>query len=132
MSDEALCTPAWLLLGTTDSVAGVLELADDHLAFTILDGRVFDVALNEVRSVKFPWRLFGRIARIMIGEEVYRVSFIRPKNAGLVPDCLIAHVNGATFGPSVLRTAGRNVLDIGTGCRAGKAWKTLLLARIGI
>lgn len=127
MADDALRTPAWLLVGITGSTPGVLELAGGHLAFTTEGGRVFDVPLRELSNVKFPWYYFGGGAKFSVGGDDYRISFVRPNDAGDVPGRLLA---GTEFGgPAALLTAGRKVLDIGEGRRAGKAWKAVLAAR---
>ena len=128
MADDALRTPAWLLVGVTRSTPGVLELADGHLAFTTGEGRVFNVPLPEVSNVKFPWYYFGGGVKFSIGADDYRLSFVRPNEASDIPDRLLA---GTEFGgPAALLTAGRKVLDVGEGRRAGKAWKTMLAARM--
>ena len=128
MSDEALCTPAWLLVGMTRSVPGILELVDGHFAFTVEEGRVFEVPRSGVSDVKFPWYYFGGGVKFMVGGERYRLSFVRPNDASDVPGRLIA---GTEYGgPAALLTAGRKVLDIGEGRRAGKAWKAVLVRQM--
>ncbi len=127
MIDDALCTPAWLLVGITGSVPGVLELADGHLAFTTEEERVFDVPLSKVSAVKFPWYYFGGGVKFSIGADRYRLSFVRPNDASDIPGRLLARTEFG--GPAALLTAGRKVLDIGEGRRAGKAWKSVLAAR---
>lgn len=127
MNDDALCTPAWLLVGMTGSVPGILELADGRLGFTTEEGRAFDVPLSEVNNVNFPWYYFGGGVKFNIAADKYRLSFVRPNDASDIPGRLLAHTElGA---PAGLLTAGRKVLDIGEGRRAGKAWKTVLMTR---
>ena len=48
MDGDAFRTPAWLLVGLTQSIPGMLELADGHFAFTTEEKRVFDVPLPQV------------------------------------------------------------------------------------
>ena len=127
MTDDALCTPAWLLVGMTRSVPGVLEWADGHFAFTTEEGRVFDVPLSEVINVKFPWYYFGGGAKFNIGVESYRLSFIRPNDASDIPDRLLAGTEAGGLGG--LLNIGRKVSDIGEGRQAGKAWKSVLVTR---
>jgi hypothetical protein len=124
MISEALCTPAWLLVGITRSVPGVLELVDGRFAFTTEEGLVFDAPLSEVSEVKFPWYYFGGGVKFRVGAGSYRLSFVRPNDASDIPGRLLA---GTGYGaPVALLTAGRKVLDIGEGRRAGKTWRSVL------
>lgn len=126
MTTDAYLTPAWLLIGLTRSAPGVLEYADGRLAYSNEDGRVFDVPLSEVTAVKFPWYYFSGGVKFTVGTEPYRLSFVRPNDASDIPGRLLA---GSEAGaPFALLTAGRKVLDIGEGRRAGKAWKAILAA----
>ena len=100
--DDAFSTSAWLLVGITGSVHGVLELDDGRLAFTIEERSVFNVPLSEVRDVKFPWYYFGGGIKFRIGADRYRLSFVLPTGQG------------------------GDIGDIGEGRRAGKAWKSAL------
>ncbi len=125
MTDDVLCTPAWLLVGMTRSVPGILELADGHLAFTTEEGRVFDVPLSEVSNVNFPWYYFGGGVKFNIAADKHRLSFVRPNDASDIPDRLLAGTESGA--PAALLTAGRKVSDIGEGRRAGKAWKSVLV-----
>lgn len=126
MPDDAFRTPAWLLIGLTRSVPGVLEFADGRLAYSIEAGRVFDVPLSEVTGIKFPWYYFSGGVKFTVGSEAYRLSFVRPNDASDVPGRLLA--GSEAGGPLALLTAGRKVADIGEGRRAGKAWKRILTA----
>ncbi len=128
MSDpNALRTPAWLLIGITGSRPGVLEYVDGHLAYTDEDGRVFDVPLAEVSDIKFPWYYFTGGVKFTVAGHQYRLSFVRPNDAGDIPGRLLADTPvGAPF---ALLTGGRKVRDIGEGRRAGKAWKAVLTGR---
>jgi hypothetical protein len=126
MNENVLRTPAWLLVGLTRSVPGVLECADDRLAYSNEDGRVFEVPLSEVTGVTFPWYYFSGGVKFTIGADHYRLSFVRPNDASDIPDRLLAET--AADAPFALLTAGRKIADIGEGRRAGKAWKTILLS----
>lgn len=124
MNGDALRTPAWLLVGITRSVPGILELADGHFAFTTDEKRVFDVPLPQVSEVSFPWYYFGGGVKFRIAAERYRLSFVRPNDASDIPGRLAA---GTVVGaPAALLTAGRKIMDIGEGRRAGKAWRSAL------
>ena len=125
---QVLRTPSWLLVGLGNE-PGVLELADGRLAFTSLQGRVFDAALEEVQRITFPWYYFGGGMKLRIGDRQYRISFVRPNGASDIPGQLMARTDfgGAVGDGLALLTAGRKVLDIGQGRSAGKAWGAALM-----
>jgi hypothetical protein len=117
---------AWLLRGATGSTEGVLELSGGRLTFTTTgvyqgapltgtderggeEGRVFDASLSEVTDVTFPWYYFGGGAKLTVGGERYRLSFLKPQNTQLT--------EYAATG------------DIPSGRRTGKAWKQALAGR---
>lgn len=127
MEGAALRTPAWLLVGLTQSVPGLLELADGQFAFTTAEERLFDVPLSQVSEVNFPWYYFGGGVKFRIAAERYRLSFVRPNDAGDIPGRLAAGTEGG--GAAALLTAGRKIMDIGEGRAAGKAWKSALSRR---
>ena len=124
---NTLCTPAWLLTGLSNK-PGVLELARGRLAFTAEDGRVFEAALAEVTNVKFPWHYFGGGVKLQVGERKYRISFVRPNGGTYAAGRLLASAGGAGGAAGGLMTAGLAVRDIGSGRKAGSAWKTVLAA----
>lgn len=80
--------------GATGSTQGVLELADGRLSFTATehyrgaglrsDGRVdeggqlFEAPLSEVSEVRWPWYYFGGGVKLKIGDQKYRLSFVKP------------------------------------------------------
>lgn len=131
MTNEVLRTPAWLLIGL-GNVPGVLELADGRLGFTTEEGRVFEAPLSQINDLKFPWYYFGGGMKLRVGNEKYRVSFVRPNGASDVPGHLFARTDilGAAGDVVGLLTAGRKFLDVGQGRRAGKAWKSVLAAQL--
>jgi len=106
MPSDSLRTSAWLLTGLTGSRPGTLEYADGRLVFESDERVVFDVALTELSRVRFPWYYFSGGVKFTIGQEHYRLSFVRPNHA-----------------------PGGSVLDISEGRRAGKAWKSILLGQ---
>jgi hypothetical protein len=122
-SDDDLRTPAWLLVGLTGNVPGVLELYDGRLSFRTEEGAAFDVPLAHVR-VRFPWWWFGGGAQVTAAGTAYRLSFVRPNGAEDVPGRLLAHVPGGEG--AALATAARKMEDVGAGREAGKAWKARL------
>src|SRR5687767_3377807 len=90
-----LRTAAWMLVGLTGNVPGVLELSRGRLSFRTEEGAAFDVPLSEVTGVKFPWWWFGGGAKVTAAGTAYRLSFVRPNGAEDVPARLLAHVPGA-------------------------------------
>ena len=127
MSDDALRSPAWLLVGMTRSVPGLLELADGRLAFTIEEGPVFDAPLSGVSDIKFPWYYFGGGVKLRIGNERYRLSFVRPNDAADISGRFFARIGGAAGAAAGLSTAWGKFVDVGIGRKAGKAWKSALV-----
>jgi len=116
MTDNALCTQAWLLIGITRSLPGVLESTDGRLLYTTEEKRVFDVPLSDVTDVNFPWYYFGGGVKFKIGTESYRLSFVQPDDgSGEAP-------YKTEFGdPAAFFATG-----IFGGRRAGRAWKSVL------
>jgi hypothetical protein len=111
------------------SEPGVLELSQGRLGFTTEQGRVFEAPLGEV-SVKYPWYYFGGGCKIRHGDKTHRISFARPNNAADVPGELLARIGGEVGGALALLTAGRKLMDVGRGRKAGKAWKAALASRM--
>lgn len=111
MSIETMRSPAWLLFGITQSVAGELILMQGRLAFEAHDGRrIIDAAVTDISGVNFPWYYFGGGMKLRIGADSYRVSFTRPGN---LPDHS-AEVDDAG--------------DLRSGRQSGAAWKSALAA----
>jgi hypothetical protein len=123
MTANTLCTQAWLLVGITRNLPGILELNNGQLVFTSDEGCIFDVPLSAVRNVDFPWHYFGGGVKFSIGPDNYRLSFVRPNDAFDVSPELLSRTTFAPA-PSVLK-----VFDIGDGRRAGKIWKSVFSSR---
>ena len=122
MTGNTLCTQAWLLIGMTRSIPGVLESTGGRLILTTEQERVFDVSLSEVTDVNFPWYYLGGGVKFKIGTESYRLSFVQPNDGSEIPYYLLARPE---FGdPDTFSPAG-----IREGRQAGKAWKSILTAR---
>ena len=123
MTSDTFCTQAWLLIGITRNLPGILELKNEQLSFTSDEGCIFDVPLAALRDINFPWHYFGGGVKFSIGSDNYRLSFVQPNDAADVSAELLSRT---TFvrSPSVLK-----VLDIGDGRRAGKVWKAVLSSR---
>jgi hypothetical protein len=126
MADEELCTPVWLLVGMSGSTPGVLELSAGRIGFTTETGRVFEAPLAEI-TVKYPWYFFGGGCKITHAGKTHRISFVRPNNAADLPGQLISRLAGEGVGGAFsLLTAGRKLIDVGRGRKAGKAWRAAL------
>lgn len=115
--DFASCV--WRLIGTLRSEAGWLDLTAGRLRYTTETREVFDVRLDEVTDVIWPWYYFGGGVKLRVAGEQYRFSFVLP--------------NGAEY-PSVRSQAGADDLaalaiverkgkDIAVGRKAGKEWR---------
>lgn len=122
---NALCTPAWLLMGIGNR-AGVLELARGRVAFTTPEGRVFEAALADVTNISFPWYYFGGGVKLQVGQHRYRISFVRPNGGNYAAGRLLAGTGIAAGAAGALLTTGAEIQDIGSGRKAGKAWKAVL------
>jgi hypothetical protein len=110
LHNDAPRTAAWLIMGSTGSTPGVLEVSGGHLRFTA-DGRgaltngqlaelerrtgraglgveldrgssvvLFDAPLEAVGDVKFPWYYFGGGMKLAVAKAPYRFSFLQPQN----------------------------------------------------
>lgn len=68
--ETMLASPAWLMVGATQSLPGVLW-HDGHRLVLELEGehaaRGLDVPVAEVRDVAFPWYYFGGGCRLTAG-----------------------------------------------------------------
>ena len=95
-------TQVWRLSGLTGSEPGHLEFRGGRLIYSPIDESLpgFNVALQEVSDINFPWHYFGGGFKMRIGGEQYRFSFVEPHN---------------------------ELADISGGRETGKAWKKILL-----
>ena len=115
MTHTKLTVEAWLVIGPSASVPGVLQLLEGRLSFTasgsakltspqlrILertarqpglaerlsqgkDVKVFDVPLDQVDEVVFRWFDFGGGAAFVIGGTHFRLTFLRPETLKATP-----------------------------------------------
>lgn len=93
----------WRLNGLTGSEAGHLELARGRLIYTPVEGPpVFDVPLESVSDISFPWHYFSGGFKMRVGAEKYRFSFVEPHN---------------------------EYADISAGRATGKRWKRALTGK---
>jgi hypothetical protein len=153
MPRDDFSSTTWLLMGLTGSTPGVLQLSDGRLslvahgsgALTLgqlrdLEGctgmkglterlkngeqvEIFNVPVDEIKSVDFPWYYFngGMVIEVRTGR--YRLSFLQPQNTKLP----IAHhpENAAEARKSIVEI-GNLLGDIGDGRTVGKAWRDAL------
>ena len=113
---------AWRLIGTLRSQAGWLDLTAGRLRYTSEAGEVFDVRLDEVTDVLWPWYYFGGGVKLTVKGERYRFSFVLP-NGAEYPTARPAAVAGDPAGlPLVLQKGD----DIASGREAGKEWRRRL------
>jgi hypothetical protein len=131
-------TVAWLLMGLTGSAPGVLQIVDGRLSYTVhgrgalsgsqleeLERRtgrsglgdevgngavvtLFDVPLEAVTGVVFPWYYFGGGMKLTVANVGYRFSFLKPQNTRTWP----------------------GVADIPEGRAAGKVWRAALASSV--
>jgi hypothetical protein len=131
-------TAAWLLMGLTGSAPGVLQIVDGRLSYIVhgrgaltgaqlkeLERRtgrsgladelgngavvtLFDVPLEAVGGVVFPWYYFGGGMKLTAAKVGYRFSFVKPQNTQDWP----------------------GVADIPEGRAAGKAWRGVLASSV--
>jgi hypothetical protein len=124
-----LTTPAWLLVGATRNVPGVLSYDDRRLRFASSDALVFDVAAGEVEEVKWPKLWMGGGCKVKASGEEYRISFVKPNGAADITDELLGDATGILGGLGAaadLKEALGSFGDVKRGREAGKAWKEVL------
>lgn len=86
MQDNNLSTDAWLLSGLTGRIPGILQLLNGRITFIAAEKSFFDVPLDEVQEINFPWHYFGGGMKFRIGAESYRFSFTEPGEQGSIVD----------------------------------------------
>lgn len=72
--------------GLTGRTPAALEYEKGRVTLTVKDVEVFNVALGEVREVKFPWHTFGGGMRLTIHPYEYTISFTEPGDQGSIAD----------------------------------------------
>ncbi|MBK9155692.1 MAG: hypothetical protein IPM25_16035 [Chloracidobacterium sp.] len=76
----SISTPVWRLTGLRGSEPGTLQLSDGRLKYTPDDGPGFDVPMEEISGVNFPWYYFSGGFKLRVRGEEYRFSFVEPHN----------------------------------------------------
>lgn len=118
--DFASC--AWLLIGTFRTAAGWLDLTAGRLRFSTPEEVVFDVAVERISDVDWPWYYFGGGVKLTAAGVRYRLSFVLP-NGGECPE---ARATAAAGDPAALALVVHKASDIGAGHKVGKEWKRRL------
>jgi hypothetical protein len=112
----------WRLIGTLRTEAGWLDLTAGRLRYTTETREVFDVRLDEVTDVDWPWYYFGGGVKLMVHGEQYRFSFVLPNGA----EYPTARMQAAAGSPAALAIVAQKGNDIARGRKAGKEWQQLL------
>jgi hypothetical protein len=115
---------AWMLVGTFRTAAGWLDLTAGRLRFATPDEVVFDVAVEHITDVDWPWYYFGGGVKLTAAGVRYRLSFVLP-NGGEYP---AGRAAAATGDPAALALVWQNASDIGAGHKVGKEWRRRLAA----
>ena len=123
-ADFASC--AWLLIGTFRTAAGWLDLTAGRLRFSTPDQIVFDVQIDQVTDVVWPWYYFGGGVKLRAAGEPYRLSFVLP-NGAEYPTARLATEAGD---PASLAIVWSKASDIGAGRDVGKEWRQRLEAAV--
>jgi len=123
---RVLRTPVWLLMGLTRSVPAALQVAGDRIMLATSSCPLFDVRLQQIRDVRYPWWWFGGGVKLMVGRRPYRISFVRPNDGSDAVTRLVASRLAAAGGPAALQHAASKLRDVRHGRAMGRAWRALL------
>ncbi|MCW0214008.1 MAG: hypothetical protein OJJ54_11675 [Pseudonocardia sp.] len=131
-ASTVLASPAWII-GGLQNRPGYLVSAGGRITFT--DGEPhFDVALEEISDVTYPWYWFGGGVKLRAAGTLYKITFVRP-NGMPSPDPSLVDAALSALGLGVTIVTGaahvdalRGLADIGTGRAATKRWRELLPA----
>jgi hypothetical protein len=127
-SEEDYASFAWLLIGTFRTAAGWLDLTAGRLRFSTPDEVVFDIAVEHVADVDWPWYYFGGGVKLTAAGVRYRLSFVLP-NGGEYPAAGAATAAGD---PAALALVRRRASDVGAGHKVGKEWQRRLAAAVSL
>jgi hypothetical protein len=109
---------AWLLRGLTGSAAGWLAFDGKRLGLSSGDTIVFEVPLEAIERLVFPWYYFGGGMKIRVGGTPYRLSFVRPNGAEVAM--------GRAAPAAGVFVAIAKVQDMASGRAAGRRWRQIL------
>lgn len=76
----SISTPVWRLTGLRGSEPGTLELSHGRLRYIPDDGPGFDVPIEEISGVSFPWYYFSGGFKLRVRGDEYRFSLVEPHN----------------------------------------------------
>jgi hypothetical protein len=103
-------TPAWLMHGvsTYNAKLGTLRLDCGRISFreTGAESAVFDIALADIGSVRFPFYNLGSVVRFDAGGKRYRLAFLASQRR--------------------FKWSGARLTDVRPARRWGKQWKAAL------
>ncbi len=128
---RVLRTPAWYLIGLTRSLPGALQLAGSRLTLATEFVSLFDEPLSAIERVTWPWWYFGGGCKIRVGEEGYRVSFVRPNGAMDASTRVVIGEAGAAGAGVAIGYALAKMRDVHGGRARGRAWREVLDAALG-
>ena len=123
---RVLRTPVWLLMGLTRSVPAALQVAGDRIMLATASCPLFDVHLQQIRGLRYPWWRFGGSVELVVGHRPYRISFVRPNDGSDAVTRLVASRLAAAGGPAALQHAASKLRDVRHGRAMGRAWRALL------
>lgn len=86
-------TPAWLMLGMTQSLPGILYYDGQHFGFETDDeSHCIKCSLNELINIKYPWYYFGGGFKATANGKPFRISLVKPNGAEQVSKRVITKV----------------------------------------
>jgi hypothetical protein len=112
----------WRLIGTLRSEAGWLDLTAGRLRYTTQTREQFDVRLDEIGEIVWPWYYFGGGVKLTVHGELYRFSFVLP-NGAEYPTARMRAADGDLAALAIVAAKGD---DIAVGRKAGKEWRRRL------
>jgi hypothetical protein len=121
-SERDFASYAWRLIGTLRTEAGWLDLTAGRLRYTNEFGAMFDVPLDEVTDVVWPWYYFSGGVKLTANGDRYRFSFVLPNGA----EYPTARLEAVIGDPGALAIVLQKGNDIAAGRDAGKEWRRRL------
>ncbi len=103
--DGVMESAAWLMVGATQSIPGWLQHDGTRLRLFTDSDQGFDVAVDQITDVTFPWYYFGGGCKLRVAGRPVRLSFVRPNGAAAAARPGEALRSAAAIAPG--RAAGR-------------------------
>jgi len=117
-NNKPYSSTAWVLKGITRSIPGWLKFSGMRLELGC-DGEIlFNISINDIQKVEFPWYYFGGGMKIWVEGERYRLSFVRPNGA--------SDAYNRTFPEAGPALAIEKAIDISDGRRITRRWKNIM------